>query len=252
MTLITDYTDANWESSIGSKPALILITDGDGIRSDFNIAFKKAATENKTIQFIQINPTQNPEIASRFDVKDKPVLVAWLDGEVLNRRTRPWGSDVPLITELLLNAYKDKQPISEQVDNIVEGTTNKMIETKPIAVTDENFQKEAIDYSNEMPVLVDFWAEWCGPCRTVGPILDKLAEAYAGKIRIAKVNVDENPGLSQAFRIMSIPTIMAIKSGQIVFSQPGAFPEAAFRELIDKLIELEIPEEEAEEETPAN
>ena len=120
-----------------------------------------------------------------------------------------------------------------------------MNNTTPVAVTDETFQAEVIDY--ELPVLVDFWAEWCGPCRMVSPILEKMAEEYAGKVRIAKVNVDENPGLSQYFKVMSIPTIMMFKSHTIVFSQPGAFPEPAFRELLDQLVELEIPEQPEEE-----
>jgi thioredoxin-like negative regulator of GroEL len=84
----------------------------------------------------------------------------------------------------------------------------------------------------------------------VAPILEKLAGEYAGKVRIAKVDTDANPGLSQAFRIMSIPTIMLIKQRTIVFSQPGALPEPAFRQLLDQLIALELPPQNAEETEP--
>jgi thioredoxin 1 len=129
-----------------------------------------------------------------------------------------------------------------------------MAEDKPVAVTDATFQQEVIDY--DLPVVVDFWAEWCGPCRMVAPILDKLAGEYAGKIRIAKVDVDQNPMLSQTFRVQSIPTIMMFKQRNIVFSQPGALPEPALRDLFDQLVSLEIPaqaEGETEEaEEPAN
>ncbi|MBL8165662.1 MAG: thioredoxin [Anaerolineae bacterium] len=110
---------------------------------------------------------------------------------------------------------------------------------KPFIVTDATFEAEVLNY--ELPVLVDFWAEWCGPCRMVAPTLEKLAGEFAGKVRIAKVNVDENPGLSQAFRIMSIPTIMLIKNRTIVFNQPGALPEPAFRDIIQQLIALDVP-----------
>jgi thioredoxin 1 len=104
-----------------------------------------------------------------------------------------------------------------------------------------------------MPVVVDFWAPWCGPCRMVGPILDKLAKEFAGQVRIAKVNVDENPMVSQTFNIMSIPTIMMLKEKTIVFSQPGALPEPALRDLFGQLVKLEIPKEAAEgEESPEN
>src|SRR5438093_40324 len=106
------------------------------------------------------------------------------------------------------------------------------------AVTDADFETEVL--KSETPVLVDFWAEWCGPCKQVAPILDKLATEFAGKIRLAKVDVDANPGLSQAFRIMSIPTLMFVKNGKIVGQQAGALPEHILRNAIQQLINLTV------------
>ncbi|MBL8153366.1 MAG: thioredoxin [Anaerolineae bacterium] len=123
-----------------------------------------------------------------------------------------------------------------------------VINDKPVHVTDATFEAEVLNY--DQPVLIDFWAEWCGPCRMVGPILDKLAKEFAGQVRIAKVNVDENPGLAQAFRVMSIPTIMLVKNRTIVFSQPGALPEPAFRDLLNQLIALEVPAKDTPQPTP--
>lgn len=117
----------------------------------------------------------------------------------------------------------------------------------PFTATDNNFQTEVIDH--ELPVMIDFWAEWCGPCRMVAPILDKMAQEFAGQVRIAKVNVDENPGLAQYFQIMSIPTLMMIKNRTIVFSQPGAMPEPVIRDLITQLIALEVPDPETQDST---
>lgn len=90
-------------------------------------------------------------------------------------------------------------------------------------VTDTNFADEVVNAKGV--VLVDFWAPWCGPCRMVGPIVDKLAEVYDGKAKIVKVNVDENPYTAAQFRIMSIPTMMIFKDGQIVDQWVGAMPE---------------------------
>ncbi|MBW4438001.1 MAG: thioredoxin [Pleurocapsa minor GSE-CHR-MK-17-07R] len=116
--------------------------------------------------------------------------------------------------------------------------------SKPVAVTDATFEAEVLN--SDLPVLVDFWAEWCGPCRMVGPILDKLAGEFAGKIKIAKVDTDANPGLSQAFQIRSIPNLMVVKNRTIIFNQPGALPEAAMRNLVEQAIAIEIPPREAE------
>src|SRR5690606_26030805 len=100
---------------------------------------------------------------------------------------------------------------------------------------------------HDLPVVVDFWAEWCGPCRMVAPTFDKLAEEFAGKVRVAKVDVDANPGLAQAFQVMSIPTIMMFKQRNIVFNQAGALPEPALRDLFNQLVALEIPASDEEE-----
>lgn len=108
----------------------------------------------------------------------------------------------------------------------------------PLKVTDATFEQDVVQSS--LPVLVDFWAEWCGPCRMIGPVLDKLAAEYAGKVVIAKVNVDENQQLAQAFQVMSIPNLMMIKDQTIVFNQPGALPEPVMRDLIEQLLVLDV------------
>lgn len=247
MTTVKTITDQDWEATIGAQPALILLTTGDGVRGDFISQFKKSAAENRRILFVQANPATSPRLAEKFNAGQKPLLVGYYNDDVLVRRSRPWGTDVVLAIELLENAYKEGQPTmaNETPDNAQPAA---IVNDKPVAVTDVDFQQQVIDYSNAMPVLVDFWAEWCGPCRMVAPIMETLAAEFAGQIRVAKVDVDSNPGLSQAFRVMSIPTIMAFKDGHMVFSQPGAFPEEAFRDLISQLIALDVQAAIAEQE----
>ena len=93
-----------------------------------------------------------------------------------------------------------------------------------LKITRENFENEVM--KSIIPVLIDFWAPWCGPCRMMGPIIEQLAEEYEGKAKVGKVNVDEEGELSQAFGVMSIPTIVLVKDGKIVKQAVGARPKA--------------------------
>jgi len=100
----------------------------------------------------------------------------------------------------------------------------------------QTFQQDVIEASMTQPVLVDFWAPWCGPCKALGPMLEKLETEYAGKWKLVKVNSDENPELSQAFRIRSIPYVVAFSGGRPVDQFMGALPEGELREFLNRLI----------------
>ena len=102
-----------------------------------------------------------------------------------------------------------------------------------LKLTDQNFEEEVLKF--DKPVLVDFWAEWCHPCKIVSPIVDELASEYNGKIKIGKVNVDEN-SVSQNYNIMSIPTLLIFKNGQPIKSIVGAKPKEAIKKEIDEAI----------------
>jgi putative thioredoxin len=103
-----------------------------------------------------------------------------------------------------------------------------------IEATDSNFQEEVIEKSKTMPVLVDFWASWCGPCMILGPVLEKISKEYEGKVIVAKMSVEENQGVPPTYNIMSIPAVKLFKNGEIVDSFVGAQPEAAIKEFLDK------------------
>jgi putative thioredoxin len=104
-----------------------------------------------------------------------------------------------------------------------------------IDVTDATFEEEVLRRSSEVPVVVDLWAPWCGPCRTLGPIIEQVVDATDGAVALAKVNVDENPAIAGSFQVQSIPAVFALKGGKVVDGFIGALPEAAVAEFVAKL-----------------
>ena len=104
-----------------------------------------------------------------------------------------------------------------------------------VVLTDDNWKKEVTEA--EGPVLVDFWAEWCPPCRMIAPSIDALATAYSGRAKVGKVNVDENPAVAQAFGIRSIPTLLVFKDGKVAEQQVGAVPQPRIAEMLEKQLE---------------
>jgi thioredoxin 1 len=103
-----------------------------------------------------------------------------------------------------------------------------------ITVTKSNFNAEVV--KSTVPVLADFWAEWCGPCRIISPILSELAKTYKDKLKIAKINVDKEPEIAMQFNITSIPTILFFKQGQMVKQQVGAVPRQALEKMVKELL----------------
>ena len=106
-------------------------------------------------------------------------------------------------------------------------------------VTDATFQRDVLDRSAVVPVVVDLWAEWCGPCRTLGPILERVVAATDGMVELAKVDIDTNPNVAASFAVQSIPAVFAVSGGKVVDSFIGALPEASVREL--SLIHISEP-----------
>ncbi len=105
---------------------------------------------------------------------------------------------------------------------------------EPIHVTDAAFEKTVLQ--SDLPVVVDFWAPWCGPCRMVEPILKKIAEEYSGKLIVAKVNTDENPEWAMKFGVQGIPTMLFVANGNVVHRQVGAVPEPYLRDMVDEFL----------------
>jgi thioredoxin-like negative regulator of GroEL len=194
-------------------PVLLLVYNGESLRADVRTEMETAATQYvDRIDVFKVDASKDPSLAEFFELGKHPVLIGWFNGQVLARRPRPWNTDVKGMVEVLLT----------HAPAATEDIKKPALIDKPVNVTDKTFQQEVL--GSDLPVLV----------------LDKLAVEYAGKVKITKVDVDANPGLSQAFRVMSIPTLMFAKNGKIVGQEVGALPEHILRSAIEQLIALNV------------
>lgn len=177
-----------------------------------------------------------PQAASRFGVRRFPALVTARDGKMVTSDEGITPETLgPHIAHLLGEGPRPSPRTTVQPGP---GAASKGADAShPIAVGEADFDREVL--RADRPVLVDFWAPWCAPCRMVAPALESLARDHGKTLKIAKVNVDENPGLASRYRAMSIPTMIVIQGGREVDRWVGALPENAIRSRVARWIRTE-------------
>lgn len=185
---------------------------------------------------VQIPLKDNPASTRRFGVQRGPALVATAGGQVKSQAERISGQDLEAHVRYLLGTGpKPQAQAPSGASSASAGRPTPIQERaadRPLPVSDATFAREVLQSS--LPVLVDFWAPWCGPCRMTEPILEKLAREQAGRLKVVKVNVDENPVTPRQYGVQGIPTMLVVKGGKIVDQWVGALPEGALRSRVGR------------------
>lgn len=175
---------------------------------------------------VKVNAAEEASLAQRYGVAHLPTFVFVKKGDVEGKIPGPLGERTvrEWLRYLIEGGQRPSLPAQEQNERSANGSHPS---GSVLHLTDRNFQ-EVIN--GDHPVLVDFWAEWCGPCRMVGPSVEQLAQEFAGRAVVAKLNIDENPQTPRRFGIMGIPTLYIFKKGQVVDQIVGAQPLPALRQ----------------------
>ncbi len=192
-------------------------------------ALNQLARENAgQLLVVKINAADNPNSARRFQARSEslPALVTVKGGQTLSQAAPASVSDVEQHVAYLLGRAPKPAVAAGQAAG----------QGEPLVITEATFEDQVL--RSPLPVLIDFWAPWCGPCRMVAPTVEKLAGEMDGRLRVTKVNTDENPGLMNRFGIQGIPTMMIFKDGQQVDRWTGALPEGAIRQHLKQKLGL--------------
>ncbi len=189
-------------------------------------ALNRAAREHKgELLIARVDTSQNPQAYARFNQPALPALLTLDEGEIESKAVHIRPVDVDdHIAFLLGNGPKPLETAAQAEARSASGAA-------PVNVGDATFGTAVLQ--SDVPVLVDFWAPWCGPCHMVAPVVEKVAQKYAGRIKVAKVNVDDNPATSNQFQTRSIPTLLMFKQGQLVGRLVGAHPQQNIERLVE-------------------
>lgn len=210
-------------------PVLLALLDGTPPPAIDQALKRVASQEAGRLLVVQMSMNDSQQTAKRFKAGGAPALVTVKNGQVLSQANQFQAGDVERHASFLLGRGPKPaaQSAAEPAARPAGGAPSQTGAGQPVNVTDATFEQEVL--RSPVPVVVDFWAPWCGPCRMVAPTLDKLAREWSGRVKIAKVNVDENPRVAGSYQVQSIPTMMVVKGGQVTDRWAGALPEPALR-----------------------
>lgn len=218
-------------------PVLLVFFDRT-VPADFDTVMKTLAKQQAgSLLVVQTSLQDSPQAAQRFGVRAAPGVVGVRNGAAQSQADAVLAADLERHARYLLGRGPRPEPVKPGETYAASDRPSPSSPPpagRPLNITDATFDQEVLRSS--LPVVVDFWAPWCGPCRMVAPILDRLAGEWAGRVKIVKMNVDENPRTAGLYGVQAIPTMMVVKDGRIIDQWAGALPEPALRSRLAQLV----------------
>lgn len=229
-------SDQSIDRVINAGLPVLLVAYRGALASAIDDALKQIArAEAGNLLVAKLDAADNPQTVAQLP-GTLPALVAYQHGEAI--------ASVGGIDATALHAYADfllgrgprpaTRPSAPESARTNGSTASSSAPAKPVVVSDATFEREVL--RSELPVLVDLWAPWCGPCRMIAPVVEKLAAEYAGRLKVVKLNVDENPHTSMRFQVQGIPTLLIFHKGKVADRLVGAAPEPMLRSHVDAVL----------------
>lgn len=204
---------------IKQSPTLLVVTHDGNLHRKLNKALEKHANGTPVHE---VNVYEDEAAQTLLHVSDLNVTVlGFAGGNEVARIERPNPKDIQKVLDAVHHHDPSRPP-----------------SVKPVHVTEGNFQAEVL--RSELPVLLDLWAPWCGPCRAIAPVIEQLAGELNGKVKVGKLNTDENREIMRQYRVMGIPTLLVFKDGQVIGRMVGARPARAIRSSLADLLNIEL------------
>jgi thioredoxin 1 len=210
-------------------PVVLVLWDGGGLEAGLDEALRQVArTDAGQVLVAKVNVHDNPQIAARASGA-LPALITYRDGQTVTQAEAITAHTFRAHVDHLLG--RGPRPMDKPPQREARKTNGH---AQPFPVSDATFQRDVLD--SDVPVLVDLWAPWCGPCHMIAPIVDKVAHDYTGRLKVAKLNVDENPQTADVYHVQGIPTLLIFKNGRVADRIVGVVPEPLIRGKVDAVL----------------
>lgn len=224
--------DQNFLRVLAQPLPIALYLYGSSDKGNDEALVETAREQKGKILVVRVRASENPKTYAQFDRPALPALVTIKEGKAQSSAPSASRADIAAHVQYLVGAGPKPQQSQQSASTAVPANGARTTSAAPVPVSDANFASEVL--KSAVPVLVDFWADWCGPCHMIAPTVDKIAQKYAGRLKVAKLNVDQNPRMASQYQAMSIPMLLIFKGGQPVGRLVGVQPQSQIEQAIEK------------------